>query len=742
MAVLLASAILTVAEPSSAVVANVTISGTAASNGTTTVTYRASATRAGTVRDIVVTIPKGSVGTVTSVNGTVRTVSAGVLRWTPSKTVKVAVGARFAIPFYGLRLPSGGPWTLSFKATGTTGAVLSSGTGSLTRPVTISPNVAITASNPIPGQKSTLTYYGTITRPGILSAVRMQLPTGTTGAVTSINGTLTTSGGYATWKARTPRSVAAGARLAIPIYGAVLSKYGGRFTLAVSATSSTGGLMMSGSGTLALIAPPAPMPAVAVAPFRPIPAGCPSAWPTTAAENAKAGTGAWVIPASMNGTLAAYLTEVSATCGDTVDIKVTSGNPVSVVAYRMGYYAGLGAREVWRQDSVPTVVQPAPTTGGTANGHPLRMTSAASWSKTLSISLTNEWVPGTYLIRVSDGTSASYAPLTVRDDTGNKHDLLIQQANTTWEAYNKYGGVSFYTGLDTGSGRLTFERPYNEGQGSGQFLPLEQGLVFWAESKGLDVTYWTDNDLDEFGGQLPLRAGTIFLPGHDEYYSLPMRAALSQAITRGVNVANLGANAAYRRITFTDSSRRAWDIDRYTAGYNSTTWRYLGDAYASQPLLGAEYFCADLGHTLTTGSGWLFQGISANTAVPGFLAGEVDFVWPGLYKHPGLTIVASGTGTCRTSGTTTPMHATAFIAPSGARVFNGSTFAYGCFLVRRCPSNWNIPAPSAASQQIVTVMVNNITDWVGRGTITPPDDTAAAARVAVPQQQLPVENER
>jgi hypothetical protein len=743
MAVLLAAATLTVAAgPATAVVANVTITGTAVSNGTTTLTYRATATRAGTVRYITVTIPTGTGGRVTSVNGTVRTVATGVLRWTPSTTVTVAVGARFAIPFYGLTLPSGGPWTLSFTATGTTGVALSSGTGQLTRPVTISPNVAITASNPIPGQKTTLYYYGTLTSPGILSAVRMQLPTGTTGAVTTINGTLTTSGGYATWHAATPRSVAAGARLAIPINGAVLSKYGGIFTLAVSATNTAGGLMMSGSGTLALIAPPAPMPAVAVAPFRAIPAGCPSSWPSTTAENVKAGTGAWVIPESMNGTLAAYLTDVSATCGDTVDIKVTSGSPVSVVAYRMGHYAGLGAREVWRQDNVPTVVQPAPTTGGTANGHPLRMTSAASWSKTLSIPVTSGWVPGTYLIRVSDGRFASYAPLTVRDDTGTKHDLLIQQANTTWEAYNSYGGVSFYSGLDTGSGRLTFDRPYGEGQGSGQYLPLEQGLVFWAESKGLDVTYWTDNDLDEFGGQLPLRAGTIFLPGHDEYYSLGMRAALSQSITQGVNVSNLGANAAFRRITFTDSTRRAWDIDRYTAGFDSTTWRYLGDAYASQPLLGAEYICADLGHTLTTGSGWLFQGIAAGTALPGFLAGEVDFVWPGLYKHPGLAIVASGTGTCRTNGQATPMHATAFTAPSGARVFNGSTFAYGCFLVRRCPSNWNVTAPSAASQQAVTIMVNNIADWVGRGTIQPPVDTVAAMRVAVPKQELPVNNER
>jgi hypothetical protein len=367
------------------------------------------------------------------------------------------------------------------------------------------------------------------------------------------------------------------------------------------------------------------------------------------------------------------------------------------------------------------------------------MTSAAHWTKTLSIPVDKDWVPGTYLIKVSDGQFASYAPLTVRDDTGTKHDLLIQQATTTWQAYNRYGGVSFYSGLETGSGRLTFDRPYNEGQGSGQFLTLEQGLVFWAESKGLDVTYWTNNDLDEFGGQLPARAATVFLPGHDEYYSLRMRAALSQAIARGVNVANLGANTAYRLITFTGDDRRAWDIDRYTDGYTSTTWRYLGDAYASQPLLGAEYFCPVVASTLTTGTGWIYNGVPAGTQLPGFIAGEVDYVWPGLYKHPGLTTVASGTGTCRSNGRAVPMHATTYTAPSGARVFNGSTFAYGCFLVRRCPSNWTVPAPDAASQQAVGTMVANIAEWVSQGTMNvPADTTAAQVRVAVPKQPLQV----
>jgi N,N-dimethylformamidase beta subunit-like protein len=722
--------------PAVAVTANVTVTASAGSNSTTTLIYRGTVTSAGLLRDVVMALPPGSTGRITSVNGTVTTASPGVMRWQPSKPISVGVGARLAIPLYGLHLPAGGPWTLAFKATGTTGAVLSAGSGILVSQASIPPAaVRIIASNPVPGRKTTLTYSGTVGRAGVLSAVRMQLPAGASGAVTSINGTLSTSGGYATWKPLTPPNVGAGARLSIPINGLVLSKYGGILTLAMSATASTGAVMMSGTASLALIAPPAAMPALPGGAPPVAPDGCPTSWPATATENARPGTADWVIPASMNGALAAYLNQTSATCGDIVNLSVTSGNPVSIVAYRMGYYQGLGAREVWRRSSAPTIVQPVPITGGTANGHDLRMTSAAHWTPTASIPIDAGWVPGTYLIKVSGGGSASYAPLTIRDDSGTKHALLIEQATATWQAYNNYGGVSFYTSLATGSGRLTYDRPYAEGQGSGQYLTLEQGLVFWAESKGLDVTYWTNEDLDQFGGQLADRARTVFLPGHDEYYSLGMRAALSQAIASGVNVANLGANTAYRRITYTDDTRRAWDIDRYTAGFTSTTWRYLGDGYASQPLLGAEYVCAVVGDTLTTGSGWIFDGIATGTPLPGFIAGEVDTVQPGLYQHAGQAVAATGAGSCRTSNQPVTMHTTTYTASSGARVLNGSTFAYGCFLVARCPTNWAVPTPSAGSQHAVGAMVANIAAWVSRGELVVPIDVAQV-RAAVPKQAL------
>jgi hypothetical protein len=158
-------------------------------------------------------------------------------------------------------------------------------------------------------------------------------------------------------------------------------------------------------------------------------------------------------------------------------------------------------------------------------------------------------------------------------------------------------------------------------------------------------------------------------------------------------------------------------------------------------LLGADYVCFLLGSTLRTGSGWMFQGVPVGTAIPGFLAGEIDYVWPGLHKQPGLGIVASGTGTCLKTGQPAPMHATAYIAASGARVFNGSTFAYSCFLIRRCPSSWAVPTPSVASRRAVTTMVTNITEWVSRGAIQVPADTSVAAlRVAVPQERLAVDD--
>ena len=122
------------------------------------------------------------------------------------------------------------------------------------------------------------------------------------------------------------------------------------------------------------------------------------------------------------------------------------------------------------------------------------MVDASSWFLTVGIRVDGSYTPGTYLVKITDKLGRyTYVPFTVRDDTGTQHSLLLQQATTTWQAYNKFGGRSFYT--TPGSAYLTFNRPYLEGQGSGQYLGLEYGLVYWLEKNNYDVGYWADMDL-------------------------------------------------------------------------------------------------------------------------------------------------------------------------------------------------------------------------------------------------------
>jgi hypothetical protein len=69
---------------------------------------------------------------------------------------------------------------------------------------------------------------------------------------------------------------------------------------------------------------------------------------------------------------------------------------------------------------------------------------------------------------------------------------------------------------------------------------------------------------------------------------------------------------------------------------------------------------------------------------------------------------------------------------SGARVFGGSTFAYSCFLVASCPTNWLVGNPqqplvvSDSDALAVGRMVSRVLSWAATG-------ATAELRVATPE---------
>jgi len=159
----------------------------------------------------------------------------------------------------------------------------------------------------------------------------------------------------------------------------------------------------------------------------------PPGWPTsvaTKAENDQSGNGGWA--ANQGGDvnrLAAWADHDSVAPGGAVRLFVRAANaPVTVTAYRMGWYGGKRARRVWTSPAVTDTVQPAPTFEP-----PTRTVSAANWHPSLTVP-TAGWAPGDYLFRLQDSVGRPwYVPLAVRASS-TRGAVVLVNGGTTWQA--------------------------------------------------------------------------------------------------------------------------------------------------------------------------------------------------------------------------------------------------------------------------------------------------------------------
>ncbi len=270
-----------------------------------------------------------------------------------------------------------------------------------------------------------------------------------------------------------------------------------------------------------------------------------------AAENAKPGATGWSVPPADPDGVVGYVDSMSARCGDVVRIRLSGpGGRVHVLAYRLGWYHGAGARLVW--DSPPVLVRPH--TSLVSAGMPYTVTEP--WPVSLEVRLTWAWQPGVYLLvpEPLHGPPGQAIPLVVRDDAGHE-PLLVKLSTFTWAAYNTFGGRSLYTGrsvsgnlaaaLATRSREVSLRRPL-AGAGFDQMTIDALPLVPFVERLGLDVAYITDLDLDEQPSRL-LQHGALVCDGHSEYWTSRMLDAATAARNAGVNLAFLGANNVYWR---------------------------------------------------------------------------------------------------------------------------------------------------------------------------------------------------
>ncbi len=292
-------------------------------------------------------------------------------------------------------------------------------------------------------------------------------------------------------------------------------------------------------------------------------------------ENTNIGTFNWMLTPGIDTTyLQGYAGQVSAQAGQTVPIYVSSKTPLtySLTVYRIGFYRGWGARQMLTVGSLRSMAQGTWSMQSGLQGcsacvtDPKTHAIEANWQQSYALTIGQDWVSGVYLIKLVSEDAAhpaqSYIPLVVTDVVPVQSFLPqpipanIPHMNfavvvpvTAWEAGNSWGGYSLYGHNTTEQTQVqadrayavSFDRPYVNSSGAGNFLDYEINLVRWMERTNLGVTYITDLDLEKNPYMLNAYRGTIVM-GPDPYWDINMYTAYQSATDNRHIMLYMGAN--------------------------------------------------------------------------------------------------------------------------------------------------------------------------------------------------------
>jgi phosphodiesterase/alkaline phosphatase D-like protein len=283
----------------------------------------------------------------------------------------------------------------------------------------------------------------------------------------------------------------------------------------------------------------------------------------------------WDVVGAGDPSIQGFSTDISVNRGQTVRFKIaTNASSYRLDIYRLGYYSGLGGRKVATVQpsaQLPQSQPPClsdPTTG---------LVDCGTWAQSATWAVPATATSGVYLAKLvrTDTGGASQIVFIVRDDD-NRSDILFQTSDTTWQAYNSYGGNSLYVGAPAGrANKVSYNRPmitrgdFN-GLGLRSFLfNAEYPMIRWLEANGYNVSYFTGVDSDRRGAEI--REHKVFLSvGHDEYWSGGQRANVEAARAAGVNLAFLSGNEVFWKTRWENSIDGSGTSYRTLVSYKET----------------------------------------------------------------------------------------------------------------------------------------------------------------------------
>ncbi len=331
----------------------------------------------------------------------------------------------------------------------------------------------------------------------------------------------------------------------------------------------------------------------------------------------------WDVDGAGDSSIQGFATQISVNRGSTVQFKIdTDASDYELEIYRMGYYAGRGARRITTINPSASLPQNQPSCVVQAS---TGLIDCGNWAISASWNVPSTAVSGIYFAKVTreDTGGASHIFFIVRNDSGAA-DIVFQASDTTWQAYNNYGGNSLYQGgPGTNPGRaykVSYNRPFNTRAvdgGQDWVFNAEYPMIRFLEGNGYNVTYISGVDTDRNANLVTTRK--VFLSvGHDEYWSAQQRTNVEAARAAGVHLAFFSGNEVFWKTRWENSIDGSGTAYRTLVSYKEThanakldpnaawtgTWR---DPRFSPP--------SDGGRPENSLTGQLFAANSGTTAI-------------------------------------------------------------------------------------------------------------------------------
>ncbi len=213
----------------------------------------------------------------------------------------------------------------------------------------------------------------------------------------------------------------------------------------------------------------------------------------------------WDIDGAGDPDIQGFATEISVNRGARIDFKIdTAADVVQIDIYRTGWYQRLGRPQDRSRPSSRAHASADPAGLRQRRGPPSSTTAATGPCRRRGRCRRRGLRACT-----SPGSSAPTASVTATSSSSSattpaRSDLFFQTSDTTWQAYNTYGGANFYQGGAAGPGATRSPTTGRSPRATRQterdfFFSTEYPMVRFLERNGYDVSYIAGVDTDRRG---------------------------------------------------------------------------------------------------------------------------------------------------------------------------------------------------------------------------------------------------